>query len=32
MFDIVQHEASLKTEKQHKKDVHFPLRKYAVKA
>lgn len=27
-----QHERSLKTEKQRKKDIHFPLRKYAVKA
>ena len=28
----LQHEASLKTLKQRKKDIHFPLRKYAVKA
>ena len=30
-YDL-QHEASLKTLKQRKKDIHFPLRKYAVKA
>ncbi|KAH9943418.1 ribosomal protein L35 [Epithele typhae] len=29
---LTKHEASLKTEKQRKKDLHFPLRKYAVKA
>ncbi|KAF8559110.1 ribosomal protein L29 [Imleria badia] len=29
---LTKHEVSLKTEKQHKKDIHFPLRKYAVKA
>ena len=28
----LQHEASLKTLKQRKKDIHFPIRKYAVKA
>jgi len=28
----IQHEASLKTLKQKKKDQNFPLRKYAVKA
>lgn len=28
----MQHEKSLKTLKQRKKDIHFPLRKYAVKA
>jgi hypothetical protein len=27
-----QHEKSLKTVKQQKKEAHFPLRKYAVKA
>lgn len=31
-FCDLQHEASLKTEKQHKKDIHFSLRRYAVKA
>ncbi|KAI6035375.1 ribosomal protein L35 [Pisolithus orientalis] len=29
---LTKHEASLKTVKQHKKDIHFPIRKYAVKA
>ncbi|KIK97874.1 hypothetical protein PAXRUDRAFT_824501 [Paxillus rubicundulus Ve08.2h10] len=29
---LTKHEASLKTLKQHKKEIHFPLRKYAVKA
>ncbi|KDQ64501.1 hypothetical protein JAAARDRAFT_28131 [Jaapia argillacea MUCL 33604] len=29
---LTKHEKSLKTEKQHKKDIHFPIRKYAVKA
>jgi large subunit ribosomal protein L35e len=29
---LTKRETSLKTEKQHKKDIHFPLRKYAVKA
>ncbi|KAF8138285.1 ribosomal protein L29 [Boletus edulis] len=29
---LTKHEASSRTEKQHKKDIHFPLRKYAVKA
>ncbi|KAI9574856.1 ribosomal L29 protein-domain-containing protein [Boletus coccyginus] len=29
---LTKREASLKTEKQHKKDIHFPLRRYAVKA
>jgi len=29
---LTKHETSLKTEKQRKKDVHFPLRRYAVKA
>ncbi|THH19769.1 hypothetical protein EW146_g1451 [Bondarzewia mesenterica] len=29
---LTPHEKSLKTVKQHKKDIHFPLRKYAVKA
>ncbi|KZT24502.1 ribosomal protein L35 [Neolentinus lepideus HHB14362 ss-1] len=29
---LTKHEKSLKTEKQHKKDIHFPTRKYAVKA
>ncbi|EJD48399.1 60S ribosomal protein L35 [Auricularia subglabra TFB-10046 SS5] len=29
---LTKHEKALKTEKQHKKDIHFPLRKYAVKA
>ncbi|KIJ70565.1 hypothetical protein HYDPIDRAFT_105305 [Hydnomerulius pinastri MD-312] len=29
---LTKREASLKTLKQHKKDIHFPLRKYAVKA
>jgi large subunit ribosomal protein L35e len=29
---LTKHEASLKTEKQQKKDTHFPLRKYAIKA
>ncbi|KAI0375661.1 ribosomal protein L35 [Pilatotrama ljubarskyi] len=29
---LTKHEASLKTLKQRKKDIHFPLRKYAVKA
>ena len=28
----MQHESSLKTLKQKKKDIHFPTRKYAVKA
>ncbi|KAI0084170.1 ribosomal protein L35 [Irpex rosettiformis] len=29
---LTPHEASLKTAKQHKKDIHFPIRKYAVKS
>ncbi|KZV81169.1 putative ribosomal protein L35, partial [Exidia glandulosa HHB12029] len=29
---LTKHEKSLVTEKQHKKNIHFPLRKYAVKA
>ncbi|EPQ59239.1 ribosomal protein L29 [Gloeophyllum trabeum ATCC 11539] len=29
---LTKHEKSLKTEKQRKKDIHFPKRKYAVKA
>jgi len=29
---ILQHEKKLKTTRQHKKDIHFPRRKYAVKA
>lgn len=29
---LTKHEAALKTEKQTKKDIHFPTRKYAVKA
>ncbi|PIL37173.1 hypothetical protein GSI_00865 [Ganoderma sinense ZZ0214-1] len=29
---FTKHEASLKTLKQRKKDIHFPMRKYAVKA
>ncbi|KAN0126771.1 Ribosomal L29 domain containing protein [Russula decolorans] len=29
---LTKHERSLKTLKQHKKDAHFPRRKYAVKA
>ncbi|KAI1786528.1 ribosomal protein L35 [Ganoderma leucocontextum] len=29
---LSKHEASLKTLKQRKKDIHFPIRKYAVKA
>ncbi|OCH94082.1 ribosomal protein L35 [Obba rivulosa] len=29
---LTAHEESLKTEKQRKKDIHFPTRKYAVKA
>ena len=29
---IQQHESRQKTERQHKKDIHFPIRKYAVKA
>ncbi|EED84673.1 60S ribosomal protein L35 [Postia placenta Mad-698-R] len=29
---LTPHEKSLKTLKQRKKDIHFPLRKYAVKA
>ncbi|KAI0322447.1 ribosomal protein L35 [Amylostereum chailletii] len=29
---FLQHEKHAKTVKQHKKDIHFPLRKYAVKA
>ncbi|KAF9147664.1 60S ribosomal protein L35 [Linnemannia schmuckeri] len=29
---LTKHEASVKTVKQQKKDTHFPLRKYAVKA
>ncbi|KAF2637963.1 60S ribosomal protein-like protein L35 [Massarina eburnea CBS 473.64] len=29
---LTKHEASLVTEKQKKKDIHFPQRKYAVKA
>ncbi|KAI9063221.1 ribosomal protein L35 [Trametes sanguinea] len=29
---LTKHEASLKTLKQRKKEIHFPLRKYAVKA
>ncbi|KAI0774296.1 ribosomal protein L35 [Fomes fomentarius] len=29
---LTKHEASLKTLKQRKKDIHFPIRKYAVKA
>jgi len=29
---LTKHEASLKTLKQRKKDAHFPIRKYAVKA
>ena len=28
----LQHEASLQTLKRRKKDIHFPQRKYAVKA
>jgi large subunit ribosomal protein L35e len=37
LFDMLliwwpQHEKSLKTLKQRKKDIHFPRRKYAVKA
>jgi large subunit ribosomal protein L35e len=31
-FTPVQHELSLKTLKQRKKDINFPIRKYAVKA
>ncbi|KAG0204681.1 60S ribosomal protein L35 [Mortierella sp. NVP41] len=29
---LTKHEASVKTVKQQKKDTHFPLRKYAIKA
>jgi len=29
---LTAHERSLKTEKQRKKEIHFPLRKYAIKA
>ena len=29
---LTQHESSLVTEKQKKKNIHFPQRKYAVKA
>jgi len=29
---LTPHERKLKTVKQHKKDTHFPIRKYAVKA
>jgi len=29
---LTPHEKKLKTLKQHKKDIHFPIRKYAVKA
>ncbi|EKM59049.1 uncharacterized protein PHACADRAFT_249223 [Phanerochaete carnosa HHB-10118-sp] len=29
---LSKHEALLKTEKQRKKDIHFPTRKYAIKA
>ncbi|KAF9584309.1 60S ribosomal protein L35 [Lunasporangiospora selenospora] len=29
---LTKHEASLKTVKQQKKETHFPLRKYAIKA
>ncbi|KAF7790807.1 hypothetical protein EIP86_001764 [Pleurotus ostreatoroseus] len=29
---LTKHESSLKTLKQRKKDIHFPLRKYAVKS
>ncbi|KIM61642.1 hypothetical protein SCLCIDRAFT_121322, partial [Scleroderma citrinum Foug A] len=29
---LTKHETSLKTEKQRKKDIHFPPRKYAVRA
>ncbi|THH11936.1 hypothetical protein EW145_g315 [Phellinidium pouzarii] len=29
---LTAHESSRKTERQHKKDIHFPIRKYAVKA
>ncbi|RDX55646.1 ribosomal protein L35 [Polyporus arcularius HHB13444] len=29
---LTKHEASVKTLKQRKKDIHFPIRKYAVKA
>ncbi|KAI5455033.1 60S ribosomal protein L35 [Naganishia adeliensis] len=29
---LTKNERSLVTEKQHKKDIHFPLRKYALKA
>jgi len=29
---LTKHERSLKTLKQHKKDIHFPKRKYAIKA
>ncbi|KAF8524653.1 ribosomal protein L35 [Hysterangium stoloniferum] len=29
---LTSHELSLKTEKQRKKDIHFPVRKFAVKA
>ncbi|KAF8309349.1 60S ribosomal protein L35 [Clavulina sp. PMI_390] len=29
---LTPHEKKQKTTKQHKKDIHFPLRKYAVKA
>ncbi|KAG9317296.1 hypothetical protein JVU11DRAFT_1493 [Chiua virens] len=29
---LTKREASSKTEKQHKKDIHFPVRRYAVKA
>jgi large subunit ribosomal protein L35e len=31
-FVVSQHEKKLKTTRQHKKDIHFPKRKYAVKA
>lgn len=31
-FTLSQHEKKLKTTRQHKKDIHFPKRKYAVKA
>jgi hypothetical protein len=31
-FVISQHEKKLKTKRQHNKDIHFPKRKYAVKA
>lgn len=32
ILSFLQHEKKLKTTRQRKKDIHFPKRKYAVKA